>query len=357
MERMKNMEKIIDAIRATEGDGFQYDETAILAEYGQKEGKKSNLAIKILSIFGGLLATLAFAVFLFILEVYESKWGMLFLGIALTTIAVFIDKKFNSFILDTFSVCFFVLGVILFVFGLASLQINEDLIALLVILVALGSLTITQNYVISFISIITIGAAMLFLIMTYNIPDAIHGYILFYTVLLAFFFLNEAYFLTSSRKLAQLIGPLRIGLVFCLLFGLIAIGKNDLASISGRYLWISSVASICFIMYLAPKVLTRFGIGGKKKMLTLGLCFFTLLPTLFAPAISGALLIVLLSFLVNYKTAFVIGIIALIYFVIQYYYDLSLTLLTKSIILFSSGVVFLLFYFFFTQKTKTDEEV
>ena len=357
MEHMKNMEEIMEAIRATEGDGFQYDEPAILAEYGQKEDKKSNLAIKILSIFGGLLATLAFAVFLFILEVYDSKWGMLFLGIALTTIAVFIDKKFNSFILDTFSVCFFVLGVILFVFGLASLEVNEDHITILVILTALGSLTITQNYVISFISIITIGAAMLFLIMSYNIPDAIHGYVLFYTVLLAFFFLNEAKLLTSSRKMAQLNGPLRIGLVFCLLFGLIAIGKNDLAPISGRFLWISSVASISFILYLASKVLTRFGIGSRKKILMLVLCFFTLLPTLFAPAISGALLIVLLSFLVNYKTAFVIGIIALIYFVIQYYYDLSLTLLTKSIILFSSGVVFLLFYFFFTQKTKPDEEV
>src|SRR5690606_40266428 len=145
-----------------------------------------------------------------------------------------------------------------------------------------------QNYNFTLVSIFYNGSAMLFLIITYNIPDDIHGYILFYTVLLAFFFLNEAYFLTSSRKLAQLIGPLRIGLVFCLLFGLIAIGKNDLASISGRFLWISSVASIGFIMYLASKVLTRFGIGGKKKMLTLGLCFFTLLPTLFAPEIGRA---------------------------------------------------------------------
>lgn len=357
MEHMKNLEEILDAIRASEGDGFQHDDAAILSEYGEKEATKSNVVIKILSIFGGLLATLAFVVFLFILEVYESKWGMLFLGIALTTIAVFIDKKFNSFILDTFSVCFFVLGVILFVFGLASLEVNEDHITILVILMALGSLAITQNYVISFISIITIGAAMLFLIMSYNIPNAIHGYLLLYTVLLAFCFLNEAKLLTSSRKLAQLNGPLRIGLVFSLLFGLVAVGKSGLAPISGSYLWISSLASIGLILYLASKVLTKFGIEARKKVLTLVLCVFTLLPTLFAPAISGALLIVLLSFWVNYKTGFVIGVIALIYFVIQYYYDLSLTLLTKSIILFTSGVVLLVFYFFFTQMTKTDEEV
>ncbi|RIV53069.1 DUF4401 domain-containing protein [Flagellimonas taeanensis] len=357
MEHMKHLEKIMDAIRITEGNRFQYDEAAILSEYGEKEGKNSNVIIKILSIFGGLLATLAFVVFLFILGIYDSVWGMLLLGIVLAAVAIVIDRTYNSFILDTFSVCFYVLGVILFALGLASLEVDENHVALLVILMALGSLAITQNYVISFISIITIGAAMLFLIMSYNIPDAIHGYLLFYTVLLTFCFLNEAKLLTNSRKLAQLSGPLRIGLVFCLLFGLVAVGKNGLAPISGRSLWISSVVSIGLILYLASKVLKRFGVVGKKKVLTLTLCFFTLLPTLFAPAISGALLIVLLSFWVNYKTGFVIGIIALIYFVIQYYYDLSMTLLTKSIILFSSGLVFLVFYFFFTQMTKTDEEV
>lgn len=354
---MKQLEKIMDIIRAEEGDRFQYDEAAILSKYGEKEGKNSNVVIKILSIFGGLLATLSFVVFLFILGIYDSEWGMLLLGIALATIAVVIDRTYNSFILDAFSVCFYVLGVILFALGLATLEVNENHVALLVILMALGSLAITQNYVISFISMITIGAAMLFLIMSYHVPNAIHGYLVFYTVLLSFCFLNEAKLLTSSRKLAQLNGPLRIGLVFCLLFGLVAVGKNGLAPISGSYLWISSVVSIGCILYLASQLLKRFGIVGPKKVLTLVLCVFTLLPTLFAPAISGALLIVLLSFWVHYKTGFVIGIIALIYFVIQYYYDLSLTLLTKSIILFSSGVVFLVFYFFFTKMTKTDEEV
>lgn len=354
---MKPLEKIMDAVRATEESGFQYDEAAILSECGEKEGKNSSVVIKILSIFGGLLATLAFVVFLFILGIYDSEWVMLFLGIALAAVAVIIDRTYNSFILDTFSVCFYMLGVILFALGLATLEVNENQVALLVILMALGGLAITQNYVISFISIITIGAAILFLIMSYHIPNAIHGYLLFYTLLLSYCFLNEAKLLTSSRKLTQLNGPLRIGLVFCLLFGLVAIGKSGLAPISGNYLWISSGVSIGLILYLAAMLLKRFGIEGKKKVLMLSLCVFTLLPTLFAPAISGALLIVLLSFWVNYKTGFVIGIIALIYFVIQYYYDLSLTLLTKSIILFSSGVVFLIFYFFFTKMTKTDEEV
>ena len=44
-----------------------------------------------------------------------------------------------------------------------------------------------------------------------------------------------------------------------------------------------------------------------------------------------------------------------IYFISQYYYDLNFTLLTKSILLFSSGVLFLLLYLF-THKNLTQNE-
>jgi len=82
-----------------------------------------------------------------------------------------------------------------------------------------------------------------------------------------------------------------------------------------------------------------------------------LVSTIFSPSISGAMIIVLLSFLVNYKTGLAIGIISLIYFISQYYYDLNFTLLTKSIILFSSGIVFLLFYLFTTKKLNSNEKI
>ncbi len=76
-----------------------------------------------------------------------------------------------------------------------------------------------------------------------------------------------------------------------------------------------------------------------------------LTSTLLSPAISGAFLIILVSVLVHYKTGLAIGILAFIYFIIQYYYDLNFTLLTKSILLMSSGVVFLAFYIHFKKAT------
>ena len=60
MDKRTNVKAFIDRIRTSEGVNFEYDEDAILKEYNALEEQKSSLTIKILSIFGGFLATLAF---------------------------------------------------------------------------------------------------------------------------------------------------------------------------------------------------------------------------------------------------------------------------------------------------------
>jgi len=81
------------------------------------------------------------------------------------------------------------------------------------------------------------------------------------------------------------------------------------------------------------------------------------LPTAFSPVILGILLIILLSFLVNYKLGLSVGILTFIYFICQYYYDLNYTLLTKSILLFSSGILFLIFYIFIHKYLGSNEKI
>lgn len=355
MDKIENLKKLLNTIRSSEGSGFLCDEGAILSKHHRKDGEKVSLAIKILSVLGGILASATFIVVMFVLEVFDSESIAMIIGISLIAMAVGINKKFDLLIIDTFSVSIYVLGFILLFIGMAMHDMDEAHITLIIILIALGSLFFTQNYILSFISILAIGTALLFFIaISKSIPDAIHGYVMFYSTALSYCLLNEASLLTGHPKLAKLYPSLRIGLIFSLLFGLIFIGINGLVPLSTNLIWISSVAPFFFIMYLSHKILNILQVRStKNKLITYVLTLLFLLPTLFAPAISGALLIVLLSFYVNYKTGLGIGIIALVYFVSQYYYDLNLSLLTKSIILFSSGVVFLVFYVFFNKKTKT----
>jgi uncharacterized membrane protein len=75
------------------------------------------------------------------------------------------------------------------------------------------------------------------------------------------------------------------------------------------------------------------------------------------PAISGSILVILLNFMANYKTGFVIGLLAFVYFVSQYYYDLSFSLLTKSYMMLVTGALFLILYLFVYKKLQSHEEV
>lgn len=79
---MKNKEQIIEVLdyirsKRENKESFVCDEEAIAASY-QKSGYSESLAIKILSIFGGLLASLAFVGFLLISGLYDSVLVLLY---------------------------------------------------------------------------------------------------------------------------------------------------------------------------------------------------------------------------------------------------------------------------------------
>ena len=358
MDKLTNKKALLDSIRLSEGAKFECDENAIYEEYNTQGENKSSIAIKVLSIFGGFLATLAFLGFLAIAGLYNSEFGLLIFGIGFIISAIWLNKAYDKLIIDTFSISIYVIGFALLAFGLSEMNVDENIIAILISLIALSSLIITQNFILSFISVLAISGSFIFLIISNNSYDLIHLYVAINTLILAYLFLNEAKIISSNKRLSQLYNPVRIGLVISLLFGLISIGKRHLIPISQSHIWLSSIVMILVIMYLVYSIIKINQIKTvKSKVMIYTLSSLILISTIFSPSISGAIVIVLLSFLVNYKTGLAIGIISIIYFVSQYYYDLNFTLLTKSIILFVSGIMFLLFYLFTTKNLKTNEKI
>ena len=358
MDKRTNVKAFIDRIRTSEGVNFEYDEDAILKEYNTLEEQKSSLTIKILSIFGGFLATLAFLGFLFIAGLYNSELGLLVFGSGFIISALWLHKVYDKLVIDTFSISLYVTGFVLLSFALSGMNIDDNIIAVLVILIAVSSLLITQNFILSFISILIISGSFIFLIISNDIYDLIHLYISIHTFILTYLFLNEAKLISLNKRLSRLYNPVRIGLIISLLFGFILVGKRHLIPISQNFIWLSSIAMILVTIYLVYRVLRIHEIKTlKSKVMVYILSVLILASTIFSPSISGAIVIVLLSFWVNYKTGLAIGVISIIYFISQYYYDLNLTLLTKSIILFVSGIMFLLFYLFTIKKINNNEKI
>lgn len=358
MEKLTSIKALLSRIRLAEGAEFECDEEAVFEAYRTLEENQSSLAIKILSIFGGFIAMLAFGGFLAIAGLMNDTVNFLVLGVGFIITAIVLNKIYDKIIIDTFSVSIYILGFVLLAFGLFEMKMDETMIAIIISLFALSSLIISQNFIISFISILTISSSFLFIIIYNDVYNLVHLYIAIHTLFLTYLLLNEAKIISYNNMLSQLYDPLRIGLIIALLFGLVTVGKRFIIPISQSHIWLSSIVMILVILYLVNIMLKINEINtseSQAKIYTLSAII--LLSTIFSPAISGAIVIILLSFLVNYKTGLAIGIISLIYFISQFYYDLGLTLLTKSIILMLSGILFLVCYFLTTKNLITHEEI
>ncbi|MGJ1283448.1 DUF4401 domain-containing protein [Sphingobacterium spiritivorum] len=357
---MKNKEQIMEVLdylrsKRENKESFVCDEEAIAASY-HKSGYSESLAIKILSIFGGLLASLAFVGFLLISGLYDSGIGLVILGFVCIVIAVLVNKKSDKIILDTVTVLFYIIGFVLMTMGFNKFKMEDSSILLIFILIASCSLVIVHNYILSFISILILNGCIFGLILTNDAYNLIHIQIALLTVLVSYTMLNEAKIITSAKALSRLYKPVRAGLIFSFLVLLIFLGKKGMIALSPEYIWLSSVLIFLATGYLMLKLSDILHVAGViQRAVICTLSILVLLPTVWSPAISGAILIILLSFYVNYKTGLIVGVIAFIYFISQYYYDLNFILLTKSILLISSGILFLALYLF-TRKSLTKHE-
>lgn len=351
MRNKEYIQELLEYFQSTDHNRLEFDEEAIFSAY-QKNNDNQSLSIKILSVFGGILASLAFLGFLFIAGLYNSDIGLLVFGGIFIAGSIWINKEYDRIIIDTVSVSSFIIGFILIGFGLGQLKVNEDIISIVFIIIAFSSLSIVQNYILSFVSVLIINGSILTLIISNNAYNLIHLHVSALALTTVFFFVREAKFITTSKTFSKLYNPIRIGLIFSLLSGLVFLGKRGILPVSTDYIWISSIIIISSIIYLISILFNLLGITESKHKISIYIfTILTLLPTALSPAISGAILVILLSFMVNYKTGLAIGVISFIYFISQYYYDLNFTLLTKSILLFSSGILFIGLHLFTHKKT------
>lgn len=348
----------IASLQQSEGDHFQVNEQAIIQAYQKEEENKSGIAIKVLAIFGGFLASLAFIGFLFITGVLQSGGALIIFGILLLGTAIGISKTYDKTLHTTASVAMYLIGVLLINLGCADYNTGINIIAFIALGIGLLTLIINQTLIISFVSVIISSIALLVLILSNEAHSLIHLYIVGMTVIFTYIMLFEAQMITSGIKVSKLYVPIRIGVLFAVLFGLIAIGKKGLTDAPLETMWFSAVPLFLIVLYVVHHIVQQLDIKDQKKKTTIYIMSsLILLATIFAPSILGALLIILLCFLVRYTSGVAIGVISLIYFISQYYYDLTFTLLTKSIILFVSGILFLTFYLFIRKKNNDHEKI
>lgn len=353
MNNVNKLQEKIEVIHQSEGESFVINESALVAGLQSVSENKSGLSIKILSIGGGFLATLSFIGFLLAAGLYDSKIGLIIFGVLFIAGSVWINWKSERQILDTSVISVYIIGFCLLAFGISHLKVDKNILPVLFMIISATSIIITQRYLLSFISVIIISGSILSLMIINDAYNLIHLYNTLITLFFAYCILNEAKMISTGLRLSRLYNPLLAGLLYSLLPGLAFVGKRGMVKIDADFIWLSSLINIPAVIYIVYLVLKILGINDlRRSVLIYMLSILLLIPTAFSPAISGSLLIILLCFFVNYKTGFVSGIIAFIYFIGQYYYDMNFSLLTKSILLFSTGVLFIIFFLFTYKKLR-----
>lgn len=348
------LNELLNEIKSKEGENFTYDENSLIEGYERVHAEPESLTIKILSIVGGMAATIAFLGFLLIGGLYDSDVGLISFGVLFVAAAVWLNRSYEKLIIDTVSVSLYVLGFAIFIMGLDDL--DDTMLALMCLTISLGTLRFMQNYVLAFFATLAANSSIIVLIIeAYDSPNALHVFTLLITLATVAWLLNEAKLIASDPRISRLYYPVRIGLIVSMLTALIALsfgyewGKEFTS-------WIASLVTIPATLYVVVRILKLLHVKDKlRKMQLLALALLILAPTVFAPYISGSILIILLCFLVNYRTGLVFGIIAFIYAVSRYYYDLNYSLLQKSMVLMISGVLLLGLYLV-VHKIQTSDE-
>ncbi|MFT6000801.1 MAG: hypothetical protein ACI81P_003265 [Neolewinella sp.] len=325
---------------------LQVDEPALLAAFQHDQEHEGSLGMKVLSILGAFLATIFFLGFVFIADGYESSVGLVITGLILLGASFVLSRpKYAGLIADAFSVSFVTCGYLMLLVGLAEPLYSGQSIGLAGAVIAGIILVAYENRIITFLATVTAAGCLLFLMSDDWGSTGVHGYVGITAILLTVWFLFEGALLKASPLLNRRYNGIRTGLLLALLMGAYYLSDFNWWMVLEREPnWYVSLLLIPLVGLAAWQVLQQFVKEPSHRIAYLAGVLTLLLPTVFAPAICAALLVLILSWRSGHRTGAAIAVIALIYFVSRYYYDLNLTLLTKSMILSVSGVLFLIAY-------------
>ncbi len=360
MEKKNNVDVLLEVLQVKHGDTFSFDHEAIQKELEMQSSQFSNLAVKILSVIGGLLGSLFFLGFLMLFGFQDTPFVALVMGVILVVVAVGIDRNETSVLFDTISIANFLIGGFLIGFGLVEeLNGSENLLILIAMVVALISFFFAKGFMLRLTCVLIFNGSWLALILENSINSAFHLQIIF--LLASFIYLSffEGKLISKNVFWNLIYQPLHAGFLLSFSFALILLANSWKMEVYFFNGWISSIAIFLANLFVVFKILEGLKLSDKKDRIWIyGLSVFVFLPTFLMPSIGGAILVLLTSYHIGHRAGTALGMVGLVYFGMQFYYDLNLTLLIKSIILMISGVVFLSAYYFYHKTfTKRVEDV
>ncbi len=360
MEINNNVNILLQKIKTTQGDSFTYEQEKIDKAVRLQGEQFSNLAIKILAIVGGFLGAAFLSVFVGLLGAFDSEIGMMLLGIFFVGLAIFMNRSDASTWIDSMSISIYLAGLLCIGFvGLDFFDDDENFIILLLLVIGVTTFFVVKGYILRILCVLVFNGSLLALIINNNINTGFHFLIALNVLAFIYLTFYEVEIISKNEFSNTIYNPLRDGVLASLTFGLMMLANSWKYDIRFEYLWISFMVILVANFFAIYKIMESLNVENEKiRWGIFVVSALLLLPTFYAPAIGGAMLILFSSYHIGHRTGIVLGVVGLLYFMIQFYYDLNWTLLVKSIVLMGTGVLFLIGYFIFNNfKTTTNEQI
>jgi uncharacterized membrane protein len=300
--------------------------------------------------FSAWLATifvLAFIFGIFHAVLFKSPFGIMFIGIILCGIAIALNKSDNKNIfLNQLSLAICITGEIMIIIGTGIKYESVLFSSIITILIQIIMMIIFKNNIHRFLSNSVIVIALLILLKDINAILLVNILVFFIGLAVIKIWSNQANIICSNY--AELFNPISYGLTIAfLMIFIITLNKEMNYFLKFNNWYPSTILISLLLLYFEHQILYNIYKSIQNKI-SISIFIFTILlaiATLKSPGITASLLVILIAF--NYRNIIMLGIatLFLIFYIIFYYYNLDITLLAKSQILISTGILFLLMKF------------
>ena len=307
--------------------------------------QKSNLTIEVLSIIGGVLTAIFFLGFLVLSSILRSETSCLII----TTL--FVNRLLTKPFLDAMNITCYIAGCILAGYGMNR---NMDVLFIVLIGISVVTMLLSKGFILTFLSVISFYMALFGEIT--NLFSSLNPLNVAAVPIIAIFLfvnLSETKILSYTNGDLSKYKPIHSGLFVSCVLSLAGLSVNYLTKSTND--WIISVFMLVGILLMVYKIVQVK--SPVHQVCIYLLCILICFPSLHAPYLSGSILLILICFQYGYKAESAVALLLFIYSISKYYYDLDITLLTKSITLFFTGIALLIAWYIFTQKKTRHEKI
>lgn len=324
---------------------------------GQEEDASQPVVLKVLSLLGGVFAMIAFAVFLFLIHLYESTVGLITVGLACIIAGVIVGREVKRLLLDTFAISIFVLGFVILVLAFNKLDWSDTLSSLICIGIALLCVFLIRRQILILVSVFIANISFMWCI--YSLPSYSYEFGMVYCAVLAIVLVVlcvlEDKLVAINAFVQRIYQPTVNASVVAFLLAVAYLDGVSAEKYISAVKWVSVIVLLFSYLVLLHKLVKTLGVTTLfQKIPIYFLGVILALPSLVTSGVSASLLLVLAGFMFSQRAFFVLGLAAYLYFMSRFYYTIQMGLLEKSVMLMVSGLLLLAIYFKIYFKALPD---